>query len=96
MNAGIDRTWLCDQIPQLQDLSLLGQQELPFSVDCLLLVEAQQFKPTTTGDAEGIEPRILQQLERFNLSSDKIFLFGRNSELPQQDTLDFTQLELWI
>ncbi|ABI47726.1 Predicted ATPase specific for cyanobacteria [Synechococcus sp. CC9311] len=35
-------------------------------------------------------------MERFNLSSDKIFLFGRNSELPQQDTLDFTQLESWI
>ena len=60
MNAEFDRTTTCDQIPQLQDLSLLGQQELPFSVDCLLLVEAQQFKPITSSNAEGIEPRILQ------------------------------------
>lgn len=95
MNAGIDRTWLIDQIPQLQDLSLSGLQKLPPSEERLVLVEAQQFKPSTTSVAEEIDPQIQQQLERFNLSPDKTLLFGRDSELPQQDTLNFTQLEAW-
>ena len=95
INAGIDRTWLIDQIPQLQDLSLKGFQNPPPSEDRLVLVEAQQFNPSSTNVAQGIDPRIQEQLERFNLSPDKTWLFGRDSDLPQQDTLDFTQLEAW-
>ena len=95
MNAGIDRTWLIDQIPQLHDVSLKGLQDPPPSEEFLVLVEAQQFKPCSTNVAHGIDPRIQEQLERFNLSPDKTWLFGRDSDLPQQDTLDFTQLEAW-
>ena len=95
VNAGIDRTWLMDQIPQLQDVSLKGLQDPPPSEDYLVLVEAQQFKPCSTSVAEAIDPRIQEQLDRFNLNPDKTWLFGRDSELPQQDTLDFTQLEAW-
>ena len=67
MNAGIDRTWLIDQFPQLQDLSLKGFQNPPPSEDRLVLVEAQQFNPSSTNVAQGIDPRIQEQLERFNL-----------------------------
>jgi hypothetical protein len=95
LNAGIDRTWLIDQIPQLQDVSLNGLQDSPPSDDCLVLVEAQQFKPSSTSVVEAIDPRIQEQLDRFNLSPDKTWLFGRDSDLPQQDTLAFTQLEAW-
>ena len=95
VNAGIDRTWLIDQIPQLHDVSLKGLQDPPPSEEFLVLVEAQQFKPCSTNVAQGIDPRIQEQLERFNLSPDKTWLFGRDSDLPQQDTLDFTQLEAW-
>ena len=94
-NAGIDRTWLIDQIPQLQDLSLVGLQELQSSGDRLVLVEAQQFKSLSTGVDGGVDPQILQQLSRFHLSPDKTLVFGRDSDLPQHDTLDFTQLEAW-
>ena len=59
VNAGIDRTWLIDQILQLQDLSLVGLQELPSSGDRLLLVEAQQFKSLSTSVDAGVDPRIL-------------------------------------
>ena len=95
VNAGIDRTWLMDQIPQLQDVSLKGLQDPPPSEDYLVLVEAQQFKPSSTSVVEAIDPRIQEQLDRFNLSPDKTWLFGRDSDLPQHDTLDFTQLEAW-
>jgi hypothetical protein len=95
INAGIDRAWLSDQIPQLIDLPPAGLQELPPSAHRLVLVEAQQFKPSTKTDATGIDSRIQQQLELFNLRPDRTLLFGRDSDLPQQDTLDFTQLEAW-
>ena len=95
MNAGIDLTWLSDQCPQLIDLSPASLQELPPSEDCLLLIEAQQFKPSNLSIAAEIDPRIHQQLQRFNLKPDKTLLFGRDADLPQQDTLDFTSLEAW-
>ena len=95
VNAGIDRTWLIDQIPHLQDLSLVGLQDLPSSGDRLLLVEVQQFKSLSTSADGGVDPRILKQLSRLHLRPDRTLVFGRDSDLPQQDTLDFTQLEAW-
>ena len=85
MIAGIDRTWLMDQIPQLQDVSLNGLQDPPPSEDYLVLVEAQQFKPSSTSVVKAIDPRIQEQLDWFNFSPDKTWLFGRDSDLPQHD-----------
>ena len=95
INAGIDRNWLSDQIPRLQDLSNASVSPLPPSEDCLTLIEAQQFRFPSIADSDRIDPRIQQQLDRLNLKPDKTLHFGRDSELPKQDTLDFTQLEAW-
>ena len=95
INAGIDRNWLSDQIPRLQDLSNASVSPLPPSEDCLALIEAQQFRFPSIADSDQIDPRIHQQLDRLNLKPDKTLHFGRDPELPKHDTLNFTQLEAW-
>ena len=93
-NAGIDHSWLRDQIPQLQELSDPALSSQLSSDDHLVLIEAQQFSAPTPS-AEGLDPRLTQQLERFHLTPDRTLHFGLDPELPKQDTLDFTKLEAW-
>ena len=93
-NAGIDHSWLRDQIPQLQELSDPALSSQLSSDDHLVLIEAQQFSAPTPS-AEGLDPQIKQQLERFHLTPDRTLHFGLDPELPKQDTLDFTKLEAW-
>ena len=94
-NAGIDRAWLKDQIPQLQTLSMAGLQPLPPTEDRLVLLEAQQFRLLSATESEPIDPLVQQQLDQFQLKPDRILQFGLDSELPEHDTLNFTQLEAW-
>ena len=93
-NAGIDQSWLRDQIPQLQELPDPAPSSKLSSDDHLVLIEAQQFSAPTPS-AEGLDPQIMQQLERFHLTPDRTLHFGLDPELPKQDTLDFTKLEAW-
>ena len=93
-NAGIDRAWLMDQIPQLQKFSDPATSSQLSSSDRFVLIEAQQFSAPTPS-ADGPDPQIKQQLERFNLTPDRTLHFGLDPELPKQDTLAFTKLEAW-
>ena len=94
-NAGIDSTWLKDQIPELLDLATSTSQAPLPSGPRLVLIEVQQFQPPSKRGRDGIDPRILQQLEHFNLQPDRTLHFGRDPELPKEDTLDFKRLESW-
>jgi hypothetical protein len=91
-NAGIDHSWLIDQIPQLQQLSDPDPSSKLASDDRLVLIEAQQF---STPSAEGLGLQITQQLERLHLTPDRTLHFGLDPELPKQDTLEFSKLEAW-
>ena len=93
-NAGIDSTWLQDQIPELLDLGTTADAPLPTGPR-LLLIEVQQFQPPTNSGPDGIDPHVLRQLERFNLRPDRTLHFGLDPELPHEDVLDFKRLESW-
>ena len=93
-NAGIDRSWLMDQIPQLEDWSEPTSDSQLSSSDRFVLIEAQQFSAPKPS-ADGPDPQIKQQLDRFNLTPDRTLHFGVDPGLPKQDTLDFTKLEAW-
>ena len=94
-DAGIDGTWLKDQIPELQVLTDTATESLPDADNGLVLIEVQQFRPPAAIGVEGIDPQINAQLERFNLQPDRALHFGVDPELPKQDTLDFSHLEAW-
>ena len=93
-NAGIDSTWLKDQIPELVVLETTGNAPLP-TVPRLVLIEVQQFQPPASSEPDGIDPYVLRQLEGLNLRPDRALHFGLNPELPTQDVLDFKHLESW-
>ena len=93
-NAGIDSTWLKDQIPELSDLSTMANDPLP-SGPRLVLVEVQQFRPPANSGPTSIDPHVLRQLERFDLQPDRALHFGLDPDLPRQDVLDFKRLESW-
>ena len=92
-DAGIDRTWLQDQIPALQDLST--PQPNPAAADRINLIELQQFKAPPEDVPEAIDPAIRSQLDTLQLRPDRCLHFGRDPELPGQDTLAFNRLEAW-
>ena len=94
-NAGIDRAWLQDQIPHLQDLADPQQSVAAAADDRIALVEVQQFRPPAQPGTKGIEPTVNEQLAAFNLHPDRCLHFGRDPELPSQDTLAFNRLESW-
>ena len=93
-NAGIDSTWLKDQIPELLDLATTTNAPLPTGPQ-LVLIEVQQFQPPTNNGPDGIDPHVLRQLERFELRPNRTLHFGLDPELPQKDVLDFKRLESW-
>ena len=93
-NAGIDQSWLMDQIPQLEDWSDPAPSSPVPSDDRFVLIEAQQFSSSTQSE-DGLDPQIKRQLQRFNLMPDRTLHFGIDPDLPKQDTLDFTELEAW-
>ncbi len=93
-NAGIDSTWLQDQIPELLDLRTTAGAPRP-TAPRLLLIEVQQFQPPTSSGPDGIDPQVLRQLEVFNLRPDRSLHFGLDPELPHEDVLDFKRLESW-
>ena len=79
-DAGIDRTWLQDQIPALQDLS--APQQSPSAADRINLIELQQFQAPPKEAPEAIDPAIQSQLDTLQLRPDRCLHFGRDEELP--------------
>lgn len=94
-NAGIDRAWLHDQIPQLNDLSKNDHNPADGDNNHLALIELPQFQPPSPGGLEGIDPRVIEQLQALKLQPDRAMHFGQDPELPGQDTLEFSRLEAW-
>jgi len=92
-DAGIDRTWLQDQIPALQDLS--APQQSSSAADQINLIELQQFQAPPEGAPTAIDPAIRSHLDTLQLRPDRCLHFGRDPELPGQDTLAFNRLEAW-
>ena len=92
-DSGTDRTWLQDQIPSLQDLS--APQQTPSAADQMNLIELQRFQDPTEEAPQAIDPAIQSQLDSLQLRPDRCLHFGRDPELPGQDTLAFHRLEAW-
>ena len=91
----IDRTWLRDQIPGLQDLSNQPDAAAGAASNALNLIELQQCQAPTESKLEALDPAIRQQLAIHQLQPDRVIHFGLDPELPKQDTLAFSRLEAW-
>mgnify|MGYP002654354921 CR=1 FL=1 len=94
-DGGLDRAYLLDQVPALTDLADLDQALLPRSSSLLSLIELPQFHPPTEAGLDGVDPRVIPQLDALHLKPDRHLHFGRDTELPIQDTLDFRTLQSW-
>ena len=92
---GIDPAWLRDQIPSLQCLNSASEQAGPAAGASLVMVEVQQFELPTGLGIDGYPHHVKAELERLELQPTKALHFGRDPELPTQDTLDFSRLEAW-
>ena len=94
--AGIDSTWLKDQIPGLQDLVAGDGTIAPLpEQDCLALIEVQQFGLSTQSPAVGMNPQTEKTLQGLQLRPNRVLQFGIDPELPKHDILDFSRLEAW-
>ncbi|QPN65612.1 GTP-binding protein [Synechococcus sp. CBW1006] len=94
-DGGIDRAFLLDQCPELLDLSDLDQALAPHPAGLLALIELPQFHPPAQAGLAGVDRRVMPQLQALHLTPDRHLHFGRDPELPQQDTLDFSHLQVW-
>jgi hypothetical protein len=94
-DGGIDRALLLDQCPGMLDLSDPDQALAPHPAGLVVLIELPQFHPPAQGGLAGVDRRILPQLQALHLTPDRHLHFGRDPELPQQDTLDFSHLQAW-
>lgn len=94
-DAGLDKSYLLDQVSTLVDLSDLNQALLPRSNDFLALIELPQFHPPIEAGLDGVDRRVIPQLDALRLKPDRHLHFGRDTELPVQDTLDFRTLQSW-
>ena len=94
-NAGIDSTWLQDQIFGLQDPAADGPIAPLTERDDLVLIEVQQFGLPTQNPTDAVDPLTKRTLQSLQLKPDRILRFGVDPELPKQDVLDFNRLESW-
>jgi len=95
LDGGIDQAVLADHCPGLRDLADPAQALAHPGGDLLALIELPQFQPPADADSSGIDPRLLPQLEALQLLPQRHLSFGRDAELPPQDTLQFNALEAW-
>ena len=94
-DGGIDLAYLLDQCPELLDLGDPDQALAPHPAGLLALIELPQFHPPAQAGLAGVDRRIMPQLQALHLSPDRHLHFGRDPELPLQDTLDFSHLLAW-
>ena len=93
-DTGIDQTWLNDQIPLLTLQNNVEKQDRA-DEDRLVLIEVQQFREPKQQGIDGIDTAIQKQLTALNVEVSHHLHFGRDAELPSQDSLDFSRLESW-
>jgi hypothetical protein len=83
LDGGLDQAFLQDQIPDLRELAGTTQDPAADGEDLLALIELPLFGPEIPQTlAPGLRP-------------DRHLHFGRDSELPRQDTLVFGALDSW-
>ena len=95
LDGGIDLAVLADHCPGLRDLADPAHALAPPTGDLLALIELPQFQPPAHVDSSGIDARLRPQLEALQLLPQRHLHFGRDAELPPQDTLQFNSLEAW-
>ena len=93
-DGGIDQAWLCDQVPKLKTFERLEKIDHA-DADGLLLIEAQQAIPPSKDSLNSIHQSIQYELLTLNINVSRSLHFGRDAELPTQDTLEFIKLESW-
>jgi G3E family GTPase len=96
LDGGIDQAVLADHCPGLRDLADSAQALEHPGADLLALIELPQFQPPADADSCGIDARLRPQLEALQLLPQRHLHFGRDAELPPQDTLQFNALENWV
>ena len=94
-DGGINRAWLTDQVPALLPASNPEKTSEISTDETLTVVEVQQFQQPQTEDLDGYGTQVTSLLEEHGLKPTRFLHFGRDQELPQQDTLAFTHLESW-
>ena len=94
-DGGIDRTYLQDALPELLDLSDLNRYPSARPSDLLALIELPQYQPPAQAGLDGIDQRVILRLEALQIKPDRHLHFGRNPELPLNDTLEFSALQSW-
>ena len=92
-SSEIDFVFLKDQIPQLIDLSKPSDHLFSDQDNSVIFIELSQFYIPNQSGLDGIDPRIISQLENLKLLLDKYLHFCSDTELPIKDTLDFTKIE---
>lgn len=83
LDGGLDQAFLHDQIPDLRELAGGSQDPAPDGEGLLALIELALFRPE------------VPQTLALALRPDRHLHFGRDSELPRQDTLEFGALASW-
>ena len=94
-DSGIDQAWLQDQIPSLQSAQSIEQRQDNVADQQLTVIEVQQFRRPEHKGIDGYGAQVQAQLESLQLKPTQTLHFGRDPELPSQDTLDFSRLEAW-
>lgn len=83
LDGGLDPAFLHDQIPDLRELADESKDPAPDGEGLLALIELPLFGPE------------IPQTLALGLRPDRHLHFGRDSELPRQDTLVFGALDSW-
>ena len=94
VDGGIDPNYLRDQLTDLIDLSN-ADQDSSHQEQQLNLIELTQFEPPSSSALEDVDSSVIQQLEALGLQLDRALHFGRDEDLPKEDTLEFSRLEAW-
>ena len=93
-DSGIDLSWLKDQIPRLEEVTPSNAAALKHRNDALTLIEVQRFHTPSQGGINGYGINVRSKLDALELQPDQVMHFGRDPELPSNDTLEFSKLEV--
>ena len=88
LNSKIDFAFLKDQITNLLDLSTANSISEKDRENILIIIEFPQFFIPKSQGINGVDLRIINELEKYNLQPNRYLHFGREPELSIKDTLD--------
>ena len=82
-----------DQIPNLLDLSISNSLSKKDKEKILIIIEFPQFFIPKSEGINGVDLRIINELDKYNLQPNRYLHFGRDPELSIKDTLDFRAIK---